>query len=140
MLTSFEVHLGSSIAHQKSFRSISYPTHGTCTRLVFEMLSFRCSLASARRGVRNLHSRLRTTAHEFKPAEPKPATVTINGVAHESSTQETVLDACRKANVYVPTLCDHPDLSPAGLCRLCLVEVSEVRAFLIAIFVFKLLS
>jgi predicted molibdopterin-dependent oxidoreductase YjgC len=34
-----------------------------------------------------------------------------------------ILDAARKAEVYVPTLCDHPDLRPYGGCRLCVVEI-----------------
>ena len=39
----------------------------------------------------------------------------------------TVLKAALEAGIYVPHLCDHPDLRPAGACRLCLVEVEGVE-------------
>jgi predicted molibdopterin-dependent oxidoreductase YjgC len=35
----------------------------------------------------------------------------------------TILDAVRKLDIQLPTLCHHPELSPFGGCRLCLVEV-----------------
>lgn len=35
----------------------------------------------------------------------------------------TILDAARKLNFRIPTLCHHPDLSVAGNCRVCVVEV-----------------
>jgi predicted molibdopterin-dependent oxidoreductase YjgC len=35
----------------------------------------------------------------------------------------TVLDAARKLDIPIPTLCHHPELSPYGGCRLCIVEV-----------------
>jgi predicted molibdopterin-dependent oxidoreductase YjgC len=35
----------------------------------------------------------------------------------------TILDAARKLDIPVPTLCHHPELSPFGGCRLCLVEI-----------------
>jgi NADH dehydrogenase/NADH:ubiquinone oxidoreductase subunit G len=35
----------------------------------------------------------------------------------------TILDAARKLDIPVPTLCHHPELSPYGGCRLCLVEI-----------------
>ena len=39
----------------------------------------------------------------------------------------TILDAAKKINVHIPTLCNHRDLSIAGNCRICVVEsgVSE---------------
>ncbi len=40
---------------------------------------------------------------------------------------KTVLDACRCAEVYVPTLCDDPSLDPYGACRLCIVKVEGMR-------------
>jgi predicted molibdopterin-dependent oxidoreductase YjgC len=36
----------------------------------------------------------------------------------------TILDAIRKLDIPIPTLCNHPALSPYGGCRLCLVEVN----------------
>jgi formate dehydrogenase alpha subunit len=35
---------------------------------------------------------------------------------------QTVLEVARSAGIVIPTLCYHPDLSPVGSCRLCLVE------------------
>jgi NADH-quinone oxidoreductase subunit G len=34
-----------------------------------------------------------------------------------------ILDACRDAHIYVPTLCYHPDLPAAGHCGLCSVKI-----------------
>ncbi len=39
----------------------------------------------------------------------------------------TVLQAARQAGIKIPTLCDHPELTPYGGCRLCLVEVEGAR-------------
>ena len=35
----------------------------------------------------------------------------------------TILDAARKLDIPIPTLCHHPELSPYGGCRMCIVEV-----------------
>ncbi len=35
----------------------------------------------------------------------------------------TILAAAEAAGIEIPHLCHHPELSPAGICRLCLVEV-----------------
>lgn len=40
----------------------------------------------------------------------------------------TVLEAARLAGVDIPTLCDHPALTPIGSCRMCLVEIKGQRA------------
>jgi heterodisulfide reductase subunit A len=37
----------------------------------------------------------------------------------------TLLDACGKLDIKIPTLCYHKALSPYGACRLCLVEVEQ---------------
>jgi formate dehydrogenase alpha subunit len=51
--------------------------------------------------------------------------LTINGRILNASPGQTVLEAARESGVMIPTLCYHPDLSPVGSCRLCLVEVDE---------------
>jgi iron-only hydrogenase group A len=56
----------------------------------------------------------------------EPASITINGRTHETR-QEFVLEAMREAGVTVPTLCKHPELTPTGACRLCVVEVEGQR-------------
>ena len=53
--------------------------------------------------------------------------LTINGRPVRVEPGKTVLDACRGAEVYVPTLCDDPDLDPYGGCRLCIVKVDGLR-------------
>ncbi len=35
----------------------------------------------------------------------------------------TVLDAATQAGIYIPTLCNHEELTPIGSCRLCAIEV-----------------
>ncbi len=35
----------------------------------------------------------------------------------------TILEAARRSEIYIPTLCDDPRLEPYGGCRLCLVQV-----------------
>jgi len=52
-------------------------------------------------------------------------TLRINDIQVEVEEGRTVLDAARKANVFIPTLCAHQSLEPYGACRLCLVEVTE---------------
>jgi polyferredoxin len=49
----------------------------------------------------------------------------INGETIQVAEGTTVLDAARKAGVHIPTLCHHPDLSPYGACRLCVVEINR---------------
>jgi len=40
-------------------------------------------------------------------------TLTIDGQSIEVSAGATILEAARQANIYIPTLCHHPDLPPA---------------------------
>ncbi len=49
--------------------------------------------------------------------------LTIDGKNIEVQEGTTVLKAAEDADVYVPTLCNHPQLTPYGGCRLCMVEV-----------------
>ncbi len=46
----------------------------------------------------------------------------LDGRTIEARAGATVLAAALEAGVYIPHLCHHPDLSPAGHCRLCVVE------------------
>jgi len=39
----------------------------------------------------------------------------------------TILEAALASKIYIPHLCYHPDLRPAGSCRLCLVEMENGR-------------
>jgi NADP-reducing hydrogenase subunit HndD len=44
----------------------------------------------------------------------------------------TVLEAARKLNINIPTLCNHPDLCVAGNCRVCVVEQTGARTLIAA--------
>ncbi len=58
--------------------------------------------------------------------------LTINGKSVQVQDGDTVLTAAREAGIDIPTLCDHPDLSPYGGCRLCIVDVKGERTPLAA--------
>ena len=53
--------------------------------------------------------------------------LTINDRAVTVEEGKTILEACRSAEIYVPTLCDDPELEPYGACRLCIVKVDGLR-------------
>ena len=53
--------------------------------------------------------------------------VTIDGVEAKVPFGVTILEAAKNAGVNIPTLCDHPDLDVAGVCRMCVVEVEGQR-------------
>ena len=48
--------------------------------------------------------------------------VTIDGVQVEVPAGSTVLEAARKANVNIPTLCYLKDINETANCRLCVVD------------------
>ncbi len=39
---------------------------------------------------------------------------------------KTILEAATENGVYIPHLCHHTDLNPAGICRVCLVEADGI--------------
>jgi iron-only hydrogenase group A len=39
----------------------------------------------------------------------------------------TILEACKQNQIHIPTLCHHPDLCIAGVCRICVVDVEGMR-------------
>lgn len=53
--------------------------------------------------------------------------LTIDGKKIEVKEGTTVLEAARQSGIEIPTLCDHPQLTPYGGCRLCLVEVEGAK-------------
>jgi len=64
--------------------------------------------------------------------EPEKATfdIVINGRAVTADSSMSVLEAAEACGIYIPTLCHHPLLAPAGSCRLCVVEVEGLRGLL----------
>ncbi|NLI77613.1 MAG: 2Fe-2S iron-sulfur cluster binding domain-containing protein [Candidatus Riflebacteria bacterium] len=53
--------------------------------------------------------------------------VEINGAPYQFDNGLTILDACRKAGIDIPTLCHLKNLTPSGSCRICVVEVDGAR-------------
>lgn len=50
---------------------------------------------------------------------------TLDGQTVQGNEGEYVLQVAERYGVEIPTLCHHPALDPAGMCRLCTVRVSE---------------
>lgn len=48
----------------------------------------------------------------------------IDGLEITAPQGKTVLEAALENGIYIPHLCHHHDLKPAGICRVCLVEVN----------------
>jgi formate dehydrogenase alpha subunit len=55
--------------------------------------------------------------------------VTIDGKKIEVEEQRTILEVAREKGIFIPSLCDHPQLTPFGGCRLCIVEIKEKRGY-----------
>ena len=53
--------------------------------------------------------------------------LTIDGKNTVVEKGATVLQAAQAAGIYIPTLCYHPNLQPYGGCRLCIVEIENMR-------------
>ncbi len=51
----------------------------------------------------------------------------INGQKVKAEKGMTVLEVAQQAGIYIPTLCADPDLEPYGSCRLCVVEIENMR-------------
>ena len=59
----------------------------------------------------------------------KTVNLSINGQQVQTKEGSTVLEAAREAGIYIPTLCYHPNLTPYGGCRMCIVEIENLRGF-----------
>jgi len=53
--------------------------------------------------------------------------VTIDGIQTKVPFGMTILDAAKTVGVHIPTLCNHPDLKVAGVCRMCVVDIEGQR-------------
>ena len=58
--------------------------------------------------------------------------IKINNQEHSFEEEITILEACRKVNIDIPTLCYYKNLVESGNCRVCLVEVKGNRNFVTA--------
>lgn len=61
--------------------------------------------------------------------ENKMIHLTIDGKEVEVKEGTTILEAARKVNINIPTLCFLKDINEMGECRMCLVEVEGRRGF-----------
>jgi NADH-quinone oxidoreductase subunit G/[NiFe] hydrogenase diaphorase moiety small subunit len=60
----------------------------------------------------------------FDPEHPdQEITVTVDGVEVTVDRGTMILEAAERVGVTIPTLCHHPDLCVAGVCRICVVEI-----------------
>jgi len=70
-------------------------------------------------------------AHQISKAFPedggKVVKIFIDDIELEVPSGTTILEASKMVNIKIPTLCYHPDLCLAGVCRLCVVEVEGER-------------
>ncbi|MFH1305500.1 MAG: 2Fe-2S iron-sulfur cluster-binding protein, partial [Candidatus Omnitrophota bacterium] len=53
--------------------------------------------------------------------------VIIDDIEVEVPVGTTILEAAKKVNIKIPSLCYHPDLCLAGVCRICVVEVEKEK-------------
>ena len=53
--------------------------------------------------------------------------VVIDGRETSGPPGQTILEAAAQVGIEIPTLCYSPDLSPTGVCRICVVEVEGAR-------------
>ncbi|MBN2347159.1 MAG: (2Fe-2S)-binding protein [Candidatus Aminicenantes bacterium] len=53
----------------------------------------------------------------------------IDNRAVEIAGPATILQVAEANGIYIPHLCSHPELTPYGGCRLCIVEVDGIRGY-----------
>ncbi|MDP2857037.1 MAG: 2Fe-2S iron-sulfur cluster-binding protein, partial [Bacillota bacterium] len=56
-------------------------------------------------------------------------TLTIDGIKVTVEAGSTILDACKKMGIDVPTLCYHEDQDIKAICRICCVEIEGQKTF-----------
>lgn len=55
----------------------------------------------------------------------KQVTLTIDGVQVTVPVGTLIVDAAKRAGIDIPVFCYHPKMEPAGMCRMCLVEIGR---------------
>jgi len=48
----------------------------------------------------------------------------VDGVAVTARPGQSILEASLEAGIFIPNICSHPDLSPQGECKLCVVTLN----------------
>jgi ferredoxin len=57
----------------------------------------------------------------------KEISLKIDGQDVTAAKGMTVMEAAKEAGIYIPALCNHPDLNPFGACRLCIVKIEKAK-------------
>ena len=52
-------------------------------------------------------------------------TLNIDGTEITTEAGKSILEAALENDIFIPHLCYHPELEPAGACRLCVVELGD---------------
>src|SRR5512133_1966536 len=52
----------------------------------------------------------------------------INGMSVEAESGSSILDAAKNAGIRIPTLCYLKGVTDSGACRVCTVEIKNVRS------------
>ena len=60
--------------------------------------------------------------------DTKMVTVRINGSEYSAPNNATILEACKRAGIKVPTLCYMEDVARNSSCAVCVVEVKGVKS------------
>jgi len=60
----------------------------------------------------------------------KMVTLTIDGKQLQVPEGTTIMDAAETLGIHIPRLCYHPDLSQAGSCRVCVVDVKDMGYYM----------
>jgi NADH-quinone oxidoreductase subunit G len=63
---------------------------------------------------------------EAAPAKEDLVTVTIDGIEISVPKGTLIIRAAEQLGISIPRFCDHPLLDPAGACRQCLVDVTDM--------------
>ena len=58
--------------------------------------------------------------------------IKINGASYEVEPGITVLEACHRVGIKIPTLCWMKEMNTIGACRMCVVEVKGARSLVTA--------
>ena len=62
--------------------------------------------------------------------DTKTVTLTINGTSYQVPDNLTILDACSRVGIKIPTLCYLPGIARNSSCGICVVEVKGARSLL----------
>lgn len=60
----------------------------------------------------------------------KQITLTVDGNQITVDEGTTIMEAAEQLGIFIPRLCHHPDLSLAGSCRVCIVDVKDMGFYM----------